>query len=201
MGRDGPESNGEDNALVEQLRAEDRAAFEHFVRTHEERVRRFCSATLGDGPLGDDAAQETFIKAFRAIRGFKGECSLKTWLLRIARNQCIDLARERGRRHGRAVADGDEQLSHVGDTGPSAAHSIHARDHARRMLELLPEKDRELLVQCHGMGISYAELSEIHEGSLDAVKGRLKRARKAAIEILRHLVGGDNVSTPEDEHG
>src|SRR4051812_19196993 len=87
----------EEKALVARIRGGDRESFEGFVRTNQEYVRRFCTALLRDPALGDDAAQETFLKAYRSIGGFKGDCRLVTWLLRIARNQCVDLLRAQRR--------------------------------------------------------------------------------------------------------
>lgn len=63
------------------------------VERYQTPLRRMCCAILHDAALSEDAVQETFLKAYRAIDGFRGECGEKTWLMRIAINTCRDMRR------------------------------------------------------------------------------------------------------------
>ena len=75
------------------------AALDRLVAEHQTALVRMCCLCLGDASLAEDAAQETFLKAYRALDGFRGECDEKTWLMRIAINTCRDMRRSRWTRH------------------------------------------------------------------------------------------------------
>ena len=86
--------------LAHSARAGDQAALESFIHAGYEPVWRLC-ATLVDQQSGDDLAQETFLRALRALPGFRGDSSARTWLLAIARHTCLDELRSRTRRRRR----------------------------------------------------------------------------------------------------
>ena len=75
------------------------AALERLVANHQTALVRMCCLCLGDASLAEDAAQETFLKAYRAMDGFRGECDEKTWLMRIAVNTCRDMIHSAWFRH------------------------------------------------------------------------------------------------------
>ena len=75
------------------------AALTGLVERHRTALVRMCCLCLGDASLAEDAAQETFLKAYRALDSFRGECDEKTWLMRIAINTCRDMRRSRWTRH------------------------------------------------------------------------------------------------------
>lgn len=75
------------------------AALTGLVERHRTALVRMCCLCLGDASLAEDAAQETFLKAYRALDSFRGECDEKTWLMRIAINTCKDTLRSSWMRH------------------------------------------------------------------------------------------------------
>src|SRR5579871_5118969 len=97
---------------IEAVLAGDPEAFAELVRTHQARLRLACLVFLGNREEADDAAQDIFIKAFKALDGFKAESSFLTWLLRIADNHCRDLLRTRTRRRTESL---DALLAEKGD--------------------------------------------------------------------------------------
>ena len=85
-----------DISLVVQVTVSgDTRAFDELVRRYQSLVRRFfLNQTLGDGPLSDDLAQDTFLKAYTHLGSFRGQASFQTWLMRIAYNVFYDYTRK-----------------------------------------------------------------------------------------------------------
>ena len=79
--------------LISRLRARDLSAFEELVALFEQPVYALCFRLLGDSEEARDAAQETFLKVYRGLGGFRGEAGLKTWIYRIAINQAMNQKR------------------------------------------------------------------------------------------------------------
>ena len=145
-----------------------------------------------------DALQEAFISAFRAIGGFKGESSLQTWLYRIAVNSALLQIRKRKRQKERSIEDFLPTFLPDGHReNPGAAWQIVRRnaeiDHdtkelVRRCIGELPELYRAVLLLRDIEERSTEEVSELLEISVSNVKTRLHRARQALRELLdRHL--------------
>src|SRR5688572_31306981 len=87
------EMRTEDGALVARAAAGEEAAFELLVRRHSTALWRLAHMLLGDRFAADEAVQDTFVKAYRALGSFRGESSLATWLGAICRRTCIDRLR------------------------------------------------------------------------------------------------------------
>lgn len=145
----------------------------------------------------EDAAQEVFIKAYRSLEKFRDDSSFSTWLYRIASNHCLDLLR----RKARAKTDSLDALlenegSHVHrmlSSAADAAASFENADIVDRVLAHLPADYRLILTLRESQGLNYKELAQMLNCSMDAVKARLKRARKSFEEIARHFLSPKNV--------
>lgn len=153
----------------------DRDALERFVANGQADVWRFCASMIG-ASAADDATQETFVRAWRASRSFRGESSARTWLLAIARRVCFDHLR-RHRRH-ESVAFDDGRRS---DASPdsSAAHAL--TDLIGRL-----EPDRRsafVLTQVHGL--SYQQAAEVCGCPIGTVRSRVARARSDLMAMER----------------
>ncbi len=179
------------------MRAGERDAYAQLVRAYQERVLRLCASLLSDATLAEDAAQEIFFKAYRALGAFRGTATFSTWLYRIAANHCKDLLRRRARErtdswdalveaHGEQIHD---LLTPTADATPSPAQA----DLVERVLAHLSPEDRLLLTLREAQGLSYQELAETLHCSVDAIRARLRRARHALHEKLRHLFDAGNV--------
>ena len=164
------------------------------VKSHYPRVRGLCLSLLSDRSESEDAAQEIFIKAYRFLPEFKSDSSFSTWIYRIASNHCLDVLRKEARRKTEsldALTDADES----GDapprlrvSEPDSSAAFENRYLVRCVLERLSPEHRMVLVLKETQGLSYAEMAKTLECSVDAVKGRLKRARVELDEIARHFM-------------
>lgn len=184
--------------LVAAARRGDRDAFADLVRAHHPNVYGLCLGMLGDPAAADDAAQEAFLAAWKALPSFKGDSAFGTWLHRIAANKCLDALRRAGRRTEDSLdaileAGGARAESvQSGGSGPETA--VEAADLAGKVLGGLSDEYRLILTLREVQGLSYEEIMAVMDCSLDSVKARLRRAREAALERLRHFSGGGDVS-------
>ncbi len=170
--------------------------FADLVRLHSPRVRALCAATLGNADEAEDAAQETFLKAHRALGRFAGGSSVATWLHRIAVNECLDRLRAAGRRRSQSLdalleADANALGSALSEASPAKA--LEDRDLVERLLAKLNPEQRLALTLRETQGLSYEEIAEAMDCSLDSVKARIKRARADLLEMARHFSGSDGV--------
>ncbi len=185
-----PEDSIEDFDIVLKVLAGDRDAYAVLVRTYQERVRGYCLGMLANSSMADDAAQEVFIKAYQGLGSFKGNASFSTWLYRITANHCADVLRKLKRKTESWEAllekDGDkiELLLAVSPEKMDDGNS----ELIGRILAHLTEKSREALVLREMHGLSYQEMAAALDCTVDAVKGRLKRAREELDLKTRHLL-------------
>lgn len=158
---------------------------------------RLCASILADPAEAEDAAQEVFFKAYRALGRFRGASLFSTWLYRIAANHCRDLLRKRppGRTQSwEALLETEGRRLEQLLSTPSPTGLAHDQsDLVRRVLAQLPDDYRMILLLREIEELSYQELAEVLNCSLDAVKARLRRARAQLEQQLRHFLGPDNV--------
>lgn len=171
-------------------------AFAELVRRHAPRVRALCAATLGGPAEAEDAAQEAFLKAHRALSRYTGAASFGTWLHRIAVNHCLDLLRAASRRRSdslEALLEADSSALGRALSEPSSAQALEDRDTVARLLSRLPPEQRLALTLREAEGMTYEEIAAAMSCSLDSVKARIKRARAELLELSRHFSGPDIV--------
>lgn len=151
------------------------------MQLYEKDVLRMCYVYLRDLPLAEDAAQETFLKAYRAMDKFRGGSSEKTWLMRIAINTCKDIRRAAWFRH-------TERRVSLEDL-PQAAEPPKA-DSVLITLEVmrLPQKEREAVLLRYYQNMTLAETARTLGISEGAVSKRLGKAHKRLEPALK---GGD----------
>jgi len=156
----------------------DRRAFEDLVRATQADVWRWC-AHLVDPQSADDLTQETFLRAARSLRGFRGEGSGRAFLLGVARRTCLDELRRRGRRDAlqRRVAAWDRPDRHG---TPSAEDAVAVED----LIAALPVDRREAFLLTQLLGLSYAETAEVLDVPIGTVRSRVARAREWMVGQL-----------------
>ena len=181
-----------DAALIQRVLDGDQEAYADLVRAHQARIRRLCAHLLGDAMLADDAAQEVFFKAYQQLASFRQQSSFSTWLYRIASNQCLDLLRRRRRERTESwdalVEQQGEQVHEHLAVSPEAAPTPAYADLAHRALARLSPDDRLVLTLRELEGLSYEEIAQALQCSLDAVKSRLRRAREKLSNAARHFL-------------
>lgn len=161
------------------IAADDRDAFGQLVIAYEAGLRRFIlNLTMGDAALSDDIAQETFLKAYLAIRSFKGIASFKTWLYRIAYNEFITFKR-------RYVETND-----IEDTAPVIGSDTVAQSDAKMDLQVclnaLNDSERTIVHLFYIEDLPIKKVCEITGYPEGTVKSYLSRARTKMAEALNH---------------
>jgi RNA polymerase sigma-70 factor (ECF subfamily) len=185
-----------DGELARRAADGDGDAFAELVRRHAPRVRALCAATLGGPGEAEDAAQETFLKAHRALSRYSGEASFGTWLHRIAVNHCLDLLRAAGRRRSdslEALLEADSAALGRALSEASSAQALEDRDTVERLLGRLNPEQRLALTLREAEGLTYEEIAKAMSCSLDSVKARIRRSRAYLLKMARHFPGSDIV--------
>ena len=155
-------------------------------------VQNYLVQLCGSPEQAEDLAQETFIKALAGLLTFRGDCSVATWLFRIARNTYLNSLR----RPNESRIDAGDVLS-LPDSAGASNPEYHVDAHEHRLLitealSRLPEKQRTVLLLRDSEGLAYAEIAGVLEISIDAVKVNLFRARTAFRLIYATLEGAHN---------
>ena len=188
--------------LIERAQNGDLDAFDSLVASHQNRVFNLCKWNLGNDDDASDAAQDVFVRAWRAIARFRGDCAFSSWLHRIAINVISDCANKRRRAplpvsslpQPGAESDDWPELETpdlATESNPQEAASRHVKQRAvRNALAGLPQNQRAVLVLFDVQGQSYEEVAAVLELPLGTVKSRLSRARlalRAQLETCREL--------------
>jgi RNA polymerase sigma-70 factor (ECF subfamily) len=167
-------------SLVERARKGDPDAFTDMVRHYDDDLRGLAYRILGDRDRMDDALQEAYLKAFRALPRFRGRSSLGTWLYRIVYNACLDeLARSR--RHAGAAL---EDVAEPADRRAGVADTAADRGDLARALASLTPQDRAAVLLVDAHGLDYREAAEVLDVPHGTVASRLHRARAALRRAL-----------------
>jgi RNA polymerase sigma-70 factor (ECF subfamily) len=189
-------------ALIARSLQHDREAFGLLVTRYAEPVLNLAHRLVGDPAEAQDVAQETFLAAFRALPGFRGESRFSTWLYRIAVNKCRDWLRAKQSRAERSQSQEDEQeladLAVETDTPERVLSLKELGGHLERALQELPLAYREAFLLKHVEGLSYEEMGRILNVGADALKMRVYKARARLRRRLAHLQGAAPVSLRED---
>lgn len=152
------------------MKTPDPAQFTDLVNTYQLPLLRMCCLRLGDAELAKDAVQETFLKAYKALPSFRGECSLQSWLMRIAINTCRDMQRSWWHRHvNRNVIP--EEMNAACDAVSDDAITVS------QAIAALPVKLQEVVLLYYYQNMQLDEIAQTLLISPSSVSGRLKRAR------------------------
>lgn len=175
----------------------DAQAFEQLVTPHEQMLWRVCWHYTHHQEDAADCLQETMLKAWRAIKSYRSECSLSSWLYRIASTVCLDFLRKQKRLPQTESADklAEEGFSPV-DESPTPDEAIlkaESADSIRAAIDSLPEDMRTVIILYALQGLGYEEIADTMNTSVGTVKSRLNRARQ---KIAKFLADGNNPPTP-----
>ena len=162
----------------------DLAAFERLVERHRDVVVRVASRIVGDDEA-EDVSQDAFLRAFHRLDRFRGDAPFRSWLLRITHNAALD---QLARRRPEPVDPIELDSSEPERPERAPAERLELRERIERLelkLRGLAPAHRTVLVLRDVEGFSYAEIAAITEWPLGSVKGRLHRARREFIDMLR----------------
>src|SRR5467141_563369 len=167
----------DDSVLIARAQRGDTAAYEEIVQRYEQMAFRTAYVITGSTADAEDAAQEGFVKAYRALASFRPEAEPRPWLLRIVANEARNRFRSAGRRHQLELRVAER--FRPGDAAPSPeAAAVAAEDHTRLLAHVngLSQEDRQVIASRYFLELSGEETAAalgIPEGT---VKSRLSRA-------------------------
>ena len=187
-----------DRVLLDEVNAGNRDAFELLVRRYQHRLVNYVQAIVRDAGEAEDVAQETFVRAYRALPRFRGDSAFKTWLYTIATNVARTSIERRGRRArvGDQSLDDDAQAmtaAEVPSGEPDAEARLVTRDAIDRALAALPAELRVAVVLRDVEGLEYKEIADIAGVPMGTVESRIFRGRRQLRTLLRPLASGRGV--------
>ncbi len=188
-----------ERGLITSAAKGDRDAFESLVRSRMHRVFNVCYRLMGDHEEAGDCAQETFLKAFRSLKDFRGESSFSTWLFSIAVNTCksrLQSSAYRGSQRNVSLAadastPADPSALDPIDPAPSVLDQMERHElevSIQQAINALPPEARTVIVLRDVEGFSYEEIARMTGLAVGTVKSRIARARMQLRERLRGVL-------------
>jgi RNA polymerase sigma-70 factor (ECF subfamily) len=190
-----------DHALVERVQKGDKRAFDLLVRKYQHKVVGVISRYISDWSECQDVAQETFIRAYRAIAAFRGDSQFYTWIYKIATNTAKNHLVSQGRRPPTDDIAIDDAVLLDGGTrlkdGATPERELMRQEIEQTVfdtVEQLPEDLKIAITLREVDGLSYEEIAETMNCPIGTVRSRIFRARDAIDQKLRPLLGDAKVS-------
>lgn len=182
----------DEQRLVELARKGDLDAYDSLVRRHQERVYATLYHMTANHEDAADLAQETFVKAFRALRSFKGNSTFFTWIYRIAVNKALNFLKQRRNRHFLSLNDLDQHVEHdpelvelvSHDTPRRGASLTELQERLNKALLKLSEEHRMVVTLHDIQGLPHEQIGQIMGCNVGTVRSRLHYARQ---QLQAHL--------------
>jgi len=186
-----------DQDLVKRVQRGDKTAFDLLVRKYQHKVIKLVSRYVYDPSDAHDVAQEAFIKAYRALPGFRGDSAFYTWLYRIAINTAKNHVAARNRAPVSSVSEFGNEDSEVDfsarlsdiDTPEALLLTDEVRRTILSAIDALPQDLRTALILREIEGMSYEEIAKTMECPVGTVRSRLFRARDTIDAELKKIEG------------
>jgi len=189
-----------DRSLVERAQGGDSRAFEMLVVKYQRRIERLISRMVRDADLVHDVAQESFIRAYRALPQFRGESAFYTWLYRIAVNTAkkalVELKRDPVTTESARARPGEDdetyRTDHELSDGATPEALLASKEIAATVnaaIDALSEDLRQAITLREIEGLSYEEIADVMNCPIGTVRSRIFRAREAIASRLRPLLG------------
>lgn len=185
-----------DRDLVQRVQLGDKSAFDLLVIKYQHKIVHLVNRYVKDPSEAQDVAQDTFIKAYKALGDFRGDSAFYTWLYRIAINTAKNYLLSRSRRHSDYEVDMQDaeqvenapQLKDI-DTPEHQLVNDQIIQVIKSAIEKLPEEMRVAITLREFEGMSYEEIAEAMDCPIGTVRSRIFRAREAIDEKLNPLLG------------
>lgn len=179
-------AEGDDRELVERFARGDSKAFDTIVEKYEQRVYAIALRMTGNVEDARDTMQEVFISALRALRSFRGDAQLSTWIHRVAVNASLDMLRKRKRHVAHPLEEAGDRPSDEVEPEEAAARAARAVE-VQRALQNVSSDYRAVLVLHDLQDLDYAQTAAALDIPVGTVKSRLHRARAEMAAMLGHL--------------
>lgn len=184
-----------DQVLLNNYLSGDRAAISQLIDRHTHRVRDYIRMMVKDNDVADDILQETFIKAVRVIdeERYADTGKFLSWILRIAHNQVID--HFRSQKNAKTVSESDAGYNMLGTlrfaerTVEDAMISSQIEEDVRRLIDRLPAEQREVVMMRYYSGLSFQEIADQTDVSINTALGRMRYA----LINLRKMIKENNL--------
>ena len=184
-----------DRELVQRVQKGDKSAFDLLVRKYQLKIIKLISRYVHDPSEALDVSQEAFLKAYRALPGFRGDSAFYTWLYRIAINTAKNYLVAQGRRPPGSDIDAHEAEQYEGQSllkEYETPERLLLKDEIEatvfRAIEELPEDLRTAITLREIEGLSYEEIAEVMECPVGTVRSRIFRAREAIDKRIQPLL-------------
>lgn len=186
-----------DEQLVALTVKGDVSAFNEIVARWEGRLYNFVYRYIGDAEEAKDITQESFVRAYSHLEGFRGQSKFSSWLYQIALNLCRSKLRRKQSRPMVSIDDREEDnpLFSLPDTRATPAEHTLERERAvavREALAQLPEAQRTVIILKEYNGLKFREIAEILDTPESTVKSRLYHGLENLAQALGHLQAGGN---------
>ncbi|MBI5713381.1 MAG: sigma-70 family RNA polymerase sigma factor, partial [Chloroflexi bacterium] len=190
-----------ESELVTRAQAGDAQAFTQLVELYQTPIYNLCYRMLGEAREAEDAAQETFLRAYAQLYRYQLGRSFKTWLFAIASHHCIDHLRKR-RLLWLSLDEPLEPHPALNEPTPGPEDSSLRREQTQlveTMLKKLSPEDRSAVILRYWNDLSYEEIADATNSSVSAVKSRLHRARASLATLLKNESRGAAMTAPHPE--
>lgn len=185
----------DESILIIRASKGDENAFEEIMKLYGSMIYNLAYQSVHNKEDALDISQETYIKAFRSIKKFRGECKLSSWLYKICRNTINDYLRK-NQRHNHVSIDGDDEGEghlelHGTDEATIPIYALEKKlrcEAVRKAISLLSSEHREIILLRDFEGYTYSEIAQILSIEEGTVKSRLNRAR---IQIKEFMIKGN----------
>ncbi len=182
-----------DSQLVDRALSGEQGAFRELYDRYQQRIYALAGSMVGQVDEVHDIVQETFVRAFRSLKSFKGKSSFYTWLYRIAINAATDHRRKQARqsryqseRPLEEIDRGATQIAAPQSDNPEAdLYRSELSELMNRALEMLSDEHRKVIVLREVNGLSYQEIAEVTGTTIGTVMSRIHYGRKKLAETLR----------------
>ncbi|MCX7803711.1 MAG: RNA polymerase sigma factor [Planctomycetota bacterium] len=176
-----------DTELVSAYLAGDTGAFEELYRRHAPAVWRFAWGMTGSEEAASEIVQDAFVRAALALGGWRGDSSLRTWLISVARSAGAEAWRRSRRQREEPLEDADPPAP--GADPAEAASSLELAETVRRAVACLPDNERAAVILCEFQELAAREAAEAMGWTEGRMKMTLFRARRRLRNMLARYVG------------
>ncbi len=175
-----------DLELVNQTQSGDPEAFSELVRRHQHVIYNVAYRFMREGNLAEDMAQEAFLKAYRLLKGFRGDCSFSTWMYRVTCSVCLTELNRRKRRN-----EVEQELQYNVETAEEPMESPDMPEMIRRCVRRLPDRYVQIITLYYLKGVSYEEIAQVMDIPMGTLKTWMFRARKQLRGVVEEEMHTD----------
>ncbi|MBI2431386.1 MAG: RNA polymerase sigma factor [Candidatus Hydrogenedentes bacterium] len=180
-----------DLELVARTKDGDSEAFSELVLRHQQMIYNVAFRYMRESALAEDMAQEAFLKGFRLLQGFRGDCSFSTWMYRVTCSVCLTELNRRKRRGEVPI-----QAWHTEDAQVAPPEGLDLPDHLRRCIAKLSDRYATIVTLYYLKGVSYEEITQALGIPMGTLKTWMFRARKQLRRIVeKEMVAGERASS------